>query len=85
MLPPGLGRTIGVGVTGAMLFAYVMYGLSVLHAISAGRVPWLLWLVYPSLLFGQPIALVALVGLTEPLFEFRRRFSKPPAPPGSII
>lgn len=82
---PGVARTIGVGITGAMLFAYVVFGLSVLHAISAGRVPWLLWLVYPSFLFGQPIALVALVGLTEPLFKFRNRFRKPPAPPGTII
>lgn len=77
-------RLFGSGLTGGVVVAFVMFGLSVLHALAKGRVPWLLWVTYVCLmnpLFPYGMTLVALLGLSEPLLQLRRRFAKAPAPP----
>jgi hypothetical protein len=79
----GVTRLVGASMAGALLIAYALLGLSVLHAIARGRVPWILWIAYAALLNpAGPYALVvlALLGLVEPLLGLRSRFSKPPAP-----
>jgi Predicted membrane protein (DUF2232) len=78
----GALKLLGGGLTGGLLAAFVLFGLSVLHAIAKGRVPWVLWFTYACLmnpLFPYGMTLVALLGLSEPLIQFRRRFAKPTA------
>jgi hypothetical protein len=80
----GFPRLAGASFAGALLVAYALLGLSVLHAIAKGRVPWLLWLTYALLLNPVgPYALiiVAMIGLLEPLTNLRAKFAKPPAAP----
>jgi Predicted membrane protein (DUF2232) len=80
MLPAPL-RMLGAGIGGALLVAYTLLGLSVLHAISAGRVPWLLWGTYALLINpAGPYAmlLIACIGLIEPLIHLRERLSRAP-------
>lgn len=79
-------RVLGASMTGALIVAFTLYGLSVIHAISRGRVPWMLWLTYAGLLNpAGPYAtiLVALLGLIEPLINLRKRFAKPPIVSGT--
>lgn len=83
----GTPRLIGSGLAGAFLIAYALMGLAVLHCISKGRVPWLLWLTYIMLLNpAGPYAMIvlSLLGLAEPLIHLRDRLTKsgppPPAP-----
>ena len=63
----------------------VIAGLSVMHCIAHGRVPWLLWLTYAALInpFGPYALLVlALIGFADPFLRLRDRLSKsgPQAP-----
>ncbi len=73
---PGLLGLLATGFAGAMLFAYVLQGLAVIHVYSLG-VPFrglLLALVYLGILFlGWVAILVAIVGLGEPLFGLRAK------------
>ncbi len=83
----GVLKLLGGGLMGGVMAAFVLFGLSVLHALAKGRVPWLLWFTYACLmnpLFPYGMTLVALLGLSEPLIELRRRFAKPPAQPPSV-
>jgi hypothetical protein len=83
----GPSRLLGGGMTGAAMAAFVLFGLSVLHAIAKGRVPWVLWFTYACLmnpLFPYGMTLVALLGLSEPLLNLRRRFAKSPSLPPSV-
>lgn len=85
----GTPRLIATALTGALLVAFALAGLSVLHAIAKWRVPWLLWLAYAALLNPAGpyvLMLVAVIGLAEPLLRLRDRFAKagptvPPTPP----
>lgn len=84
----GVPRMAGTSYSGAMLVAFALMGLSVLHAIMRGRVPWLLWLAYAALINpAGPYALVvlALIGVAEPLLGLRRRLLKQPPPPDPPI
>jgi hypothetical protein len=80
-LVPGVIGLLGTGLAGAMLFAYVLQGLAVIHVYSRG-VPFrqlLLAAVYLGiLLLGWVALLVAIVGLGEPLFGWRARASSQP-------
>ena len=51
-----------------------------MHFIARGRAPWILWLVYASLILFGPYAAVALMlgGLLEPTLKLRRRFGASP-------
>lgn len=82
----GTPRIIGTAMSGALLVGYALLGLSVVHCISKGRVPWPVWLTY-ALIFTPlaPYVLIALalVGLGEPVLRIRERFT--PAPPPSSV
>ena len=73
---PGLIGLLATGLTSAMLFAYMLQGLAVIHVYSRG-VPfrWLLLaVVYLGILFlGWLAILVAILGLAEPLLGVRAR------------
>ena len=47
---PGVIGVVGTSFSGALLVAYVIAGLALMHFIARGRAPWLLWLVYGALL-----------------------------------
>jgi hypothetical protein len=82
----GLPGVLGTSLLGALMIAFTLLGLSVLHAIASGRVQWLLWLTYAALLNpAGPYAMIAIstLGLIEPLIQLRARFAKPPPPPGA--
>jgi hypothetical protein len=81
----GLPGVLGTSLLGALMIAFLLFGLSVLHAIASGRVQWLLWLTYAALLNpAGPYAMIAIsmLGLIEPLIQLRARFAKPPTQSG---
>ena len=43
---PGAIGVAGTSFSGALLFAYLIAGLALMHFIARGRAPWILWLVY---------------------------------------
>ncbi len=81
---PGLPGLLATGLAGALLFAYVLQGLAVVHVYSRG-VPLrslLLATVYLGiLLLGWVAIIVAIIGLAEPLLGLRQRADRggPPA------
>jgi hypothetical protein len=81
---PGAIGVAGTSLGGALLFAYLIAGLALMHFIARGRAPWILWLVYPALmLFGPYAGFVLIVaGLLEPVLKLKRRFG-PSSPPSS--
>jgi hypothetical protein len=83
---PGLPGLLATGLAGALLFAYVLQGLAVIHVYSQG-VPLrglMLATVYIGiLLLGWVAILVAIVGLAEPLLGLRQRANPGGPPPDS--
>jgi hypothetical protein len=83
---PGLPGLVATGFAGALLFAFVLQGLAVLHVYSRG-VPFralLLAAVYLGiLLLGWVAIVVAIVGIGEPVFRLRER-GQPPTTGGTI-
>ncbi|ODR96387.1 hypothetical protein AUC69_14575 [Methyloceanibacter superfactus] len=81
---PGILGLLATGLAGAMLFAYVLQGLAVIHVYSRGS-PFrilLLTVVYLGiLLLGWVAVLVAILGLGEPLFGLRARSVQGGQPP----
>jgi hypothetical protein len=81
---PGIAGLIATGLAGALLFAYVLQGLAVIHVYSRGA-PMrglLLATVYLGiLLLGWVALLVAILGLAEPLFGIRDRARRNAPPP----
>ena len=77
---PGLPGLLATGLAGALLFAYVLQGLAVIHLYSRG-LPFravLLTAVYLGiLLLGWVALVVAILGLTEPLLGLRQRRQPP--------
>ena len=82
---PGLPGLLATGLAGALLFAYVLQGLAVIHLYSHG-LPFravLLTAVYLGiLLLGWVALVVAILGLAEPLLGLRRR-GQPPTSGGT--
>jgi hypothetical protein len=77
----GVPRVIGTAMSGAMLVGFALIGLAILHCISKGRIPWMLWLSYALLL--TPVAPyvvigLALVGLADGFLNIRDRVAGPP-------
>ncbi len=70
------------GVASALMFAFMLVGLAILHRVTRGSAmrPAVLSLAYAALLFMPPFStlLVASIGLAEPFF--RKRF-----PPGGAL
>jgi hypothetical protein len=83
---PGLAGLLATGLAGALLFAYVLQGLAVIHVYSRG-VPLralLIAAVYLGiLLLGWVAIAVAILGLGEPLFRLRGRGNEHGPPPSS--
>jgi len=81
---PGLPGLLATGLAGALLFAYVLQGLAVIHVYSQG-VPargLLLATVYLGiLLLGWLAVIVAILGLAEPLLGLRQRANRGAPPP----
>jgi hypothetical protein len=78
---PGLAGVVGTSFSGALLFAYLLAGLALMHFIARGRAPWMLWFVYLGLvLFGPYLAFaLVLAGMLEPVVNLRQRFgARPP-------
>ena len=44
----------GTSFTGALLVAYLIAGLALMHFIARGRAPWILWFVYAGLVLFLP-------------------------------
>jgi hypothetical protein len=81
---PGLAGLLATGFAGALLFAYVLQGLAVLHAFSRGM-PFrglLLSAVYIGiLLLGWVAVAIAILGLAEPILRLRDRAATRGQPP----
>ncbi len=80
---PGYPGLISSGFAGALLFAYVLMGLAIIHYVTRGRPqrPLILWGVYFLLLLFNSwmAALIALLAIAEPISPLRRW--PPPGPP----
>ena len=77
---PGTLGVAGASFSGALLIAYLIAGLALMHFIARGRAPWILWFVYAGLVLFTPYAAAALMvgGLLEPTLKLRRRFGASP-------
>jgi hypothetical protein len=82
---PGLTGLVATGFAGALLFAFALQGLAVIHVYSRG-VPFralLLAAVYLGiLLLGWVALVVAIIGIGEPVFRLRER-GQPPTTGGT--
>ena len=81
---PGIAGLLATGLAGALLFAYVLQGLAVLHAFSRGMTfrGLLLAAVYIGiLLLGWVAIAVAILGLAEPMLRLRDRAAMRGQPP----
>ncbi len=80
---PGVAAVAASSLTGALLFAYLLAGLALLHYVARGRAPWIRWRVYASLIVLGPYAafLITAGGLLDAPLKLRRRFgAKVPSP-----
>ena len=81
---PGLAGLLATGLAGALLFAYVLQGLAVLHAVSQGmafRGLMLASLYLTILLLGWVAIAVAILGLSESMLHLRERAAARGQPP----
>jgi hypothetical protein len=84
----GMPGLLATSFATAILMAYVLVGLAIVHNITRGSSirPGILWAMYVLLfmVFLLAAPLIALLGLAEPLLPLRRRFAGPlPKSPGS--
>ena len=82
---PGLPGLLATGLAGALLFAYVLQGLAVIHLYSRGlpfRAVLLTAIYLGILLLGWVALVVAILGLAEPLLGLRQR-GQPPTSGGT--
>jgi hypothetical protein len=80
----GLPGLLATGLAGALLFAFVLQGLAVIHVYSRGAPlrALLLTTVYLGiLLLGWVALVVAIIGLAEPLIALRQRGNRGDPPP----
>lgn len=82
---PGYPGLISSGFAGALLFAYMLMGLAIIHYVTRGRPqrPLILWGVYFLLLLfnSWTAAVIALLAIAEPISPLKRWPSSPPGPP----
>jgi hypothetical protein len=77
----GLLAIIAQIASATLLMAYALTGLATLHALTRGRKNRALWLssVYAVVtVFGWPVIGLIMLGLTDAMFDFRRRVPPPP-------
>ncbi len=74
---PGYPGLISSGFAGALLFAYMLMGLAIIHHVTRGKPqrPFILWGVYFLLLLfnSWAAAVIALLAIAEPISPLRRR------------
>ena len=86
-LPDPFGMA-GSTLLGALLFAYLLLGLAVIHYTTRGN-PWrffALWALYVALLFAYGVVLiVTLLGISETFLHLRTKLGGPPtsSPPSN--
>ena len=83
---PGLPGLMATGISGALLYAYVLQGLAVLHAYTRGfayRSLLLGGLYLGIVLIGWVAIVVAILGLAEPMLRLRERATLGGLPPGT--
>ena len=77
--------TIAIGLSGALFAAFTLLGLAVLHwlTVGVGARPLLLTIAYllAILLFPLGTAMIAMLGLSDPILKLRRGRPPPPRPP----
>lgn len=81
---PGIMGIIATGFAGAFLIAYVLLGLVIVHVMarkSPFRFMFLSTLYVGMFLFGWVALVVAVVGVSDPMFKFRERTSGAAQPP----
>ena len=67
-------------ISACLLMAFALSGLATLHAVTRGRKNRALWLssVYAVVtVFGWPVLGLIMLGLTDAMFDFRRRIPPP--------
>lgn len=83
---PGYPGLIASAFASALLFAFLLVGLAILHSVTRGMGArgLILTAVYASLLFLNPFSglAVATIGLAEPISPLKRK--PPPSPPTTI-
>ena len=71
----------GRAFCGALLLAYFLLGLAIIHFMTRGMSwrPFVLWGLYTALLFvnGLVAIPIAIIGLTDGLLHLRRRYGSP--------
>ncbi|MGE5260080.1 MAG: DUF2232 domain-containing protein [Actinomycetota bacterium] len=78
---PGLPGLVATGFAGALLFAFGLQGLAVIHVYSQGapfRALLLAAIYLGILLLGWVAIAVAIIGIGEPVFRLRERGQPPP-------
>lgn len=82
----GIAGLIAAIAMSVFLVAYAVLGFSVLHAITRGmnaRMPLLIATWLAVAIIGWPLLIVAILGMTDSIFDLRGRMAarKPPFPP----
>ena len=80
----GLFALFAKVVAGALLTAYALTGLAVLHTVTLGSSNRTLWLVLSytaTVVLTWPLFILALLGLADAIFGFRARFTRTRPPP----
>jgi Predicted membrane protein (DUF2232) len=81
----GMLGMVSTSFASAILMAYLLVGLAIIHNLTRGASirPGILWAVYVLLfmLFLVAAPLIALLGLAEPLLPWRRRANASLSPP----
>ena len=81
----GYPTLLASSFAGAILFAYLLMGLAILHHVSRGKParPFMLWGVYAGLVILNPWAslVITFLGLLEPFLPWRRSTRIGPSPP----
>ncbi len=84
---PGYPGLISSGFAGALLFAYTLMGLAIIHYVTRGKPqrPFILWAVYFLLLLfnSWTAAVIALLAIAEPISPLKRWPAAPGPPPSS--
>lgn len=78
---PAPWTMVAAAAIGAMVMAYLLLGLAVVHYTTRGNSwrPFILWALYIGVLFAQGVGiLVVLLGLAEAALRLRARFGSPP-------
>ena len=80
----GLLAVFAKVIAGALLAAYALTGLAVLHTLtlsSSNRAMWLVLSYVVTIVLMWPLLIMAMLGLADAIFGFRERFMRTRPPP----